>query len=212
MSSEKKTILVWTDLETTGLDRNNGRILEYGIVFTDLNLNEITSMEGLVKQDVDELRPLMDDYVTKMHTDNGLLDELRKAGPGVGVGYENQRVICDVAITTVIKSLQAQHPTASFVLAGSTVGFDRGFIEVHMPSFFKQLHYRQLDVSGYKVGFPEIFGSSTSDAHRAMADIRESIEVQRKARRFMTAGHGSLTGRATTVPQTRPTFDEDDCC
>ena len=82
--SDKKTVLFWVDLETTGLDEKNGRVLEYAVVLTDLELNELASIEGIVKQDVDEATALMDDYCRNMHTDNGLLAELAKAGSGKG--------------------------------------------------------------------------------------------------------------------------------
>ena len=57
-----------------------------------------------------------------------------------------------------------------------------------MPTFEGRLHYRQLDVSSYKVGFPELFGTATSDAHRAMADIRASIGQQRLIRKIVKTG------------------------
>ena len=69
-----------------------------------------------------------------------------------------------------------------FVVAGSTVSFDKDWLKAHMPEVAKRLHYRQLDVSSYKVGFPEIFGTKTSEAHRAMADIRASIAMQQQMR------------------------------
>ena len=85
-----------------------------------------------------------------------------------------------------------------FVVAGSTVSFDKDWLKAHMPEVARRLHYRQLDVSSYKVGFPEIFGTKTSDAHRAMADIRVSIEQQAKMRRLVEAA-GRSVGVNTNV-------------
>ncbi len=182
-SKEQRTVLMWVDLETTGLDEKNGRILEYAIMFTDLELKfAYPSLTSIIKQDVAEARALMDDYCINMHSDNGLLDEIAAAGPGVGVGYENQIKIYEIAIVTVLKAMLSKNENTIFVIAGSTIGFDRRWLKEHMPLLEKQLHYRQLDVSGYKVGFPELFGTATSDAHRAMPDIRDSIAAQQKMR------------------------------
>lgn len=202
--SSGRTVLAWVDLETTGLDPETGRILEYAIVLTDLELNELSCMQGIIKQNPEEARALMDDFVTKMHASNGLLDEITAIGPGAGVGYENQVKICDTAIVTWLKEWQSTVSDGVddviFVIAGSTISFDKSYIKKHMPLFFKMLHYRQLDVSSYKVGFPGLFGTATSDAHRAMSDIRDSIEMHRTMRDFVFDGishrmmlHGNKT-------------------
>jgi len=208
--SDLPTILVWIDLETTGLKPvDKHRILEYAIVLTDLELNEIASTDCIIPQDTSVATALMDDYVTDMHEGNGLLAELRKVESELPVPEYADSV--RVADEIMAEKLDNNLPNgAAAVIAGNTIGFDRGFIEKHMPILASRLHYRQLDVSGYKVGFPEIFGNKTSDAHRAAADIRASIESQRFARKLILAGRQALEARSATVSQT--TFDEDDCC
>jgi len=77
--SDLPTVLVWIDLETTGLKPvENHRILEYAMVLTDLELNEIASTDCIIPQDTSVAVALMDDYVTDMHEGNGLLEDLRK--------------------------------------------------------------------------------------------------------------------------------------
>ncbi len=185
---DERTVLAWIDLETTGLKPvTEHRILEYALVFTDLELNELGATTHIVPQNVTIARSLMDDYVIKMHTDNKLLEELTSYEPRAlqyddSVADEEQIILSGVMQDVKDKVTEED---VIFVIAGSTVGFDKGFIEHHMPKLFAELHYRQLDVSVYKVGFPEIFGTATSDAHRAMADIRASIQHHRHMRRIV---------------------------
>jgi len=207
--SDKRTLLVWTDLETTGLDPEKGRVLEYALVLTDLKLNEVDSTELVVPQSTAEARSLMDDYVLKMHEGNGLLAAMEQTERQLPIpSYpESINVVDDMLVAFLEKYNDGN---TIFVIAGNTVGFDKGYIKIHMPKLFDTLHYRQLDVSAYKVAFPEVFGTKTSDAHRAMGDIRASIESHSKMRSFFLAGEQALDVRSAIVSQT--TFDEDDCC
>lgn len=207
----KRTVLAWVDLETTGLDPNKGRILEYAIVFTDLYLEELSYIEGIIHQPVDEAVALMDDFCKEMHTKSGLLAEL--PGPQSTLGYEDYLRIAEIGIKrafATVAELAGDNPSdVIFVIAGSTVAFDRAFLKKAMPEVASLLHYRQLDVSSYKVGFPEIFGTNTSDAHRAMPDIRASIEHHRKMREIVAIAMSQTVGFKAFV---QPSFDEHDAC
>ena len=191
MSDEKRTILTWVDLETTGLrPPEDHRILEYAVVFTDLELNELASTQGVIPQSVETIKELADDYVIDMHTNNGLLSEIEKTRAADerlldAVSYKGEIELAEARILGMMEALMDARTI--FVIGGSTVGFDKDYLRAHMPTLYKLLHYRQLDVSTYKVGFPEIFGTGTSAAHRAMPDIRQSIEQQAKMRRAMRA-------------------------
>ena len=190
---QQNTVLAWIDLETTGLKPDKDRILEYAVVFTDLELNELVSKTNIVNQPGEQLIPLMDEYVIQMHSDNGLLHEI---GQGEQIPYVAGLVRAQQEMMDALdqaRSMASDHEVeVIFVIAGNTVGFDKGFIKAQMPELFDLLHYRQLDVSSYKVGFPEIFGTKTSAAHRAMADIRASIEQQAKMRRIVAAAGRSV--------------------
>jgi len=208
--SNKHTVLAWVDLETTGLRPASAhRILEYAFIFTDLHLNELGRVTGLIDQDVRFAISLMDSFAFDMHTKNGLLDELRHAS--------NYQFSLDKAQQDILRVFYEVHGLASdheveviFVPAGNTVGFDKEYLQEHMPDVFKKFHYRQLDVSAYKVAFPESFGTQTSDAHRAVDDIEASIESHRKMREIFLTGQHSLSMKSATRVET--TFDEDDCC
>lgn len=188
-NKDKKTILVWTDLETTGLQEGHGRgeILEYAFVLTDLELNEIDSIQGIIAHDVDGwLKDCMNEFVWDMHTKNGLIEEIRKiSSPGERPFGRGATEITEAMLVGWLMTYQHRDPNVIFVPAGSTVGFDRRWLKAHMPKLEALFHYRQLDVSVYKVGFPEIFGTKTSEAHRAMADIRASIDVHRRMRNIV---------------------------
>jgi oligoribonuclease len=192
VSKNQNTVLMWCDLETTGLKPvKNHRILEYAVVFTDLELNELGSCGGVISQDLEIVQALMDDYVINMHTQNGLLKDLADleqytAGYSTSLLEAQERIL--KTLHDVKNKVTDYQVEVIFVIAGNTVGFDKGYIEYHMPRLFDRLHYRQLDVSSYKVGFPETFGTATSDAHRAMADIRDSIEQHRKMRGLVADG------------------------
>jgi oligoribonuclease len=174
--SDKKTVLVWVDLETTGLDERKGvgEILEYAVVLTDIELNEIDAVEGVITHDMNWVNDIMNDYVVEMHTKNGLLQEILEASSKSGDLF-GHAAIAQAEKMLVGWLLRHKTEDTIFVIAGSTVSFDRRWLKEHMPEFESMLHYRQLDVSVYKVGFPTIFGDGTSEAHRAMPDIRESI-------------------------------------
>lgn len=185
-----RTVLAWIDLETTGLNKESGRILEYAVVFTDLELNELGAREAILLQDRNIAVELMDDYVVKMHTQNGLLDKLIV---GDTTDYEDSLRIASSDILADMSGLELELGNdIIFVIGGSTIGFDKGWIEKHMPGLFEKLHYRQLDVSGYKVGFPELFGTATSNAHRAMDDIQASIATHRRMQMIVNAGVKAL--------------------
>ena len=172
-----RTLLFWLDFEATGLDvrKGFGELLEFAVVFTDLQLNELWCDEGIIPHRIELIEPLLQDKAREMHEKNGLLDELRSIQNNQWCyGPDAVRFIEDQLIAR-LKAFGAQEPTI-FVLAGSSIGYDRVALKEHMPRLEKMLHYRQLDVSVYKVGFPQVFGTETSSAHRAMADIRESIK------------------------------------
>ncbi len=184
----------WTDLETTGLDPRTGSILEVGCLLTDKQLNVRGRFESLVLPEnfdgsAESLG--MDEYVTNMHTKNGLLDALREA-----LEVPDAREMLSVKAVagrfaeflrecgmdeSLPRWFDKDDPTAQTkpYLAGSTVGFDKAWMEEHMAEVMPLLHYRVYDVSTLKTAAefyrPEIRWTSAG-AHRAMDDIVESIE------------------------------------
>ena len=167
----KDNRIVWIDLEMTGLDPKRHVIVEVAALVTDAELNILD--EGLVivvGASAAELAE-MDDFVTKMHTDNGLLDEIKASTVSV-------REAEDAVLELLEKHCDPAHPAP---LAGNSIATDRAFIREHMPRLDEALHYRMIDVSTVKEltrrWFPRAYFNQPDKgmAHRALADIVESI-------------------------------------
>jgi oligoribonuclease len=85
----------------------------------------------------------------------------------------------EAAVLDYIKTHVKQAKTAP--LAGNSIATDRGFIARDMPALDEFLHYRMIDVSSIKElcrrWYPRIYYGQPAKglAHRALADIQESI-------------------------------------
>lgn len=187
-----RTLLFWVDLESTGLDvrKGHGLLLEFATVVTDLQLNELWSDGGLIPHKMEDIDRLLQDKAREMHEANGLLEEMRSIQDTQWCYGEEAVKFTEDQLIARLNTYASQEPTI-FIIAGSSISFDRAALKEHMPRLEKMLHYRQLDVSVYKVGFPHIFGEGTSTAHRAMADIRESIKKHAKMRKIVEIGTGA---------------------
>jgi oligoribonuclease len=168
-------VLVWLDMEMTGLEPDRERIIEMATILTDGNLTEIAVGPELVIHQSDELLAAMDDWNKKHHGGSGLTERVR---------------------TSTITEADAEAQTIAFinahipakerpVLAGNSIHQDRRFIRRYMPHFDKRLHYRMVDVSTIKElarrWYPQILARQVQkkETHRALDDIRESIDELR---------------------------------
>lgn len=167
----KDNRIVWVDLEMTGLDPTRHVIVEVAALVTDAELNIIDEGVDLVVHATDAQLAEMDDVVTSMHSENGLLDEI-KASPASLAEAE------DAVLALVEKHCDPAHPAP---LAGNSIATDRTFIRAQMPRLDAALHYRMIDVSTVKElsrrWFPKAYYNQPQKgmAHRALADIVESI-------------------------------------
>ncbi|OEX92106.1 oligoribonuclease [Corynebacterium sp. BCW_4722] len=163
--------IVWVDLEMTGLDTSRHVIVEVAALVTDANLNILDEGIDLVVHASDAELAEMDDFVTNMHSENGLLEEI-KASPVSITEAE------DAVLALVEKHCDPAHPAP---LAGNSIATDRSFISAQMPRLDAALHYRMIDVSTVKElsrrWFPKAYYHQPEKgmAHRALADIVESI-------------------------------------
>lgn len=171
VSTQIKDPLVWIDAEMTGLDPQHDALIEVAVVITDGQLNIVDPGIDVLIKPSDEALASMSDFVRQMHTSSGLLDDLER---GVSMG-EAQRVVLDYIRRFVPTPKKA-------LLAGNSVGTDKAFLAVNMPEVIDHLHYRLVDVSSIKElarrwhrrAFEE--SPVKHGGHRALADIRDSIQ------------------------------------
>ncbi|HLR98123.1 oligoribonuclease [Mycolicibacillus parakoreensis] len=188
--------LVWIDCEMTGLDLSSDKLIEIAAVVTDSDLNVLDEGIDIVIHADDAALDSMIDVVTDMHTRSGLIEEVRAST--VDVATAQQRVL---------DYLRRHVKHAKTVpLAGNSIATDRGFIARDMPELDAFLHYRMVDVSSIKElcrrWYPRVyFGQPAKGlAHRALADIRESIrELQFYRRTAFVPPPGPSTSDITAV-------------
>lgn len=173
--------LVWIDCEMTGLDLERDELCEVAVYITDFDL-QLVDEEGcsIVIKPSDAALEQMNDFVTQMHTDSGLIDEIPS---GVPVEEAQERVL-EYVRRFVPAARQAP-------LAGNTIGTDRMFLARDMPELDAHLHYRSVDVSTLKElarrWYPRVYFNAPEKhgGHRAAADILESIRELRYYREAM---------------------------
>jgi oligoribonuclease len=164
-------VLVWMDLEMTGLEPQRHVIVEIATLVTNDELEIVAEGPDLVLGATEEQLNEMGEFVTAMHTRSGLLPQIRSAE--VSVADAEQQTL---------EFLRAAGVEAGTVpLAGNSIGTDRRFLQEYMPELEKYFHYRNVDVSTIKElaqrWYPDVVRrrSEKETTHRALDDIRESI-------------------------------------
>jgi oligoribonuclease len=186
-----KEALVWIDLETTGLVPELGRILEIAMIITTPDLVPLAAKEALIgppllDEEIGELEPV----VYKMHRDSGLLSDH---------AYTRRRrglLLVEEADSQFAAFLDEQlatpgAPATNLILAGSTVRFDRAWVDKYMPQIAMKLHYRMADVSAMREFLrhwlpnyeAEIANIPQKKLHRAYGDLQDSIALAEYFRR-----------------------------
>jgi oligoribonuclease len=164
-------LLVWIDCEMTGLDLGKDKLIEVAALVTDPDLKVLGEGIDLVIHADDEALDAMPPVVRDMHAKSGLTDEVRQSAITMAEAEE--------AVLAYIREFVPNPRTAP--LCGNSIATDRGFLARDMPALDDFLHYRMIDVSSIKElcrrWYPRVyFGQPAKGlAHRALADIRESI-------------------------------------
>ena len=160
--------LIWIDLEMTGLNPKEERIIEIATIVTDSDLNILDEGPNIaIKQDKKFLDG-MDEWNTTQHTSSGLLDSV---------------------LQSVVSTREAEIETLEFIskyvgrgkspMCGNTVSHDRRFLIEYMPELEAYFHYRHIDVSSVKelvvrwMNHAQSFSKNSN--HRALDDIKDSI-------------------------------------
>jgi oligoribonuclease len=190
--------LVWMDLEMTGLDTARHTIVEIAVLITDSELELVDDGIDLVVHASPEQLAAMDDFVRKMHTKSGLLPAI-----------EASTLTLEDAGKAVLAYLGEHLPgPGTAPLCGNSIGVDRRFLDRYLPEVDQFIHYRSIDVSSFKElcrrWYPTVYKRrpDKQETHRALDDIRESIEELRFYRANMLLPEEPPEG--TAGPATAP--------
>ncbi len=184
--------LVWIDCEMTGLDLGSDLLIEVAALVTDSELNVLgEGVDVVIGASADELAR-MPEVVRDMHAASGLTDEVLASSVTLRQAEEQ-----------VLAYIREWVPEArKSPLCGNSIATDRGFLTRDMPELDGWLHYRMIDVSSVKElarrWYPRAYFNAPKKGggHRALADIRESVDELRYYRQVLF------------VPQPGPTSEE----
>lgn len=178
MASNNKNSWIWIDLEMTGLNPPQDKIIEMAAIVTDQDLNIIAQSPVLTIHQPDEVLNNMDEWCTQTHTKSGLVDRVKAS---TTTRLEAQKIMLDFLSNYAEKSTSP--------MCGNSVHQDRRFLQFEMPELEKFFHYRNLDVTSiaivlraWKQDVLKPFVKKSN--HLAMDDIKESIEELRFYRQF----------------------------
>jgi oligoribonuclease len=165
--------LVWIDMEMTGLDPDNDRVIEIAAIVTDAELNILAEGPVFAIHQADEVLDKMDAWNKGTHGRSGLIDKVKAS-----------TVTEDEASAQMISFLRQYVPAGKSPMCGNSICQDRRFMARHMPQLEQFFHYRNVDVSTIKElcrrWKPELIsGFKKHQMHTALADILESVEELR---------------------------------
>jgi oligoribonuclease len=203
-------LLVWIDCEMTGLDLRRDALIEVAVVVTDADLTMLDDGLNVIVHADDTVLDAMIPFVRDMHASSGLTDAVRASTVTLGD-----------AEAQVLDYVRAHVPNAkSAPLCGNSIATDRGFLARDMPALDDYLHYRMIDVSSIKElakrWYPRVYQSQPAKglAHRALDDIRESIQELAYYRRTLfvplpgpTSDEAQAAAQAVLAPATSPRTD-----
>ena len=165
----RSDLLVWIDLEMTGLEPDKERIIEVSTLITDAQLNVVAEGPVIAVKQPDSLLAGMDEWNQKTHGESGMVARVK---------------------ASTIETKEAERQTLDFLrqyvvagsspMCGNSIHQDRRFLEREMPDLWAFFHYRNLDVSTVKELAKRwnpgaLVGFKKQNAHLAMDDIKESI-------------------------------------
>lgn len=160
-------LLVWVDMEMTGLDPLINTVIEVAAIITDLSLNTIAEGPDLIIRHDPSIFATMDAWNQNQHTKSGLWQQ-------VLTSTLDTKTAEDELLAFISKHVGEKQG----ILAGNSIWQDRRFIINYFPRVHAYLHYRMLDVSSFKIMFSHWYKKSYAkkkEAHRARSDIQESI-------------------------------------
>jgi len=178
----KKTNLIWIDLEMTGLVPEKDIIIEIATVVTDADLNVLAEGPSLAIHQDNKYLESMDEWNTRQHTKSGLVQRVKESEISVN---EAEKQTLDFVMKYV-------DPDTS-PMCGNSICQDRRFLYNYMPKLEKFFHYRHIDVSTLKElavrWKPDVVSTSFKQSkHLALSDIYDSInELKHYREHFIDA-------------------------
>jgi oligoribonuclease len=188
-------MLVWMDLEMTGLDHTSDVIVEIATLVTNDELEIVAEGPDIVVHQPDDVLQRMDPFVVDMHTRSGLLELIRAS-----------TVTLEEAGAATLDFIRQHVPEARTVpLCGNSIGTDRRFLAAYLPTIEEYLHYRSVDVSSVKElvrrWYPDVLTQRgwKAGTHRALDDIRESVSEMRLYRGLVFSSPETVAERFVAV-------------
>ena len=177
--ADRKTNLIWIDLEMTGLNTLEDQIIEIATIVTDSQLEVIGEGPALAIHQPDSVLEAMDEWNTRQHGQSGLTARVRAS----------TLTVADAERMTLEFLAPHIDPRVS-PMCGNSICQDRRFLARLMPELEAFFHYRTLDVSTLKeLGArwaPKVTAGFTKQSnHLAMDDIRDSINELRYYREHL---------------------------
>ncbi|CAH1173505.1 unnamed protein product [Phaedon cochleariae] len=166
--------IVWIDMEMTGLNVDQDKIMEIACLVTDSNLNIIAEGPEIIINQPKSILDSMDEWCIKQHGKTGLTEACLKSS-----------ISLKEAESSVLDFLCKHVEEKQCPLAGNSIYMDRLFLLKHMPKLHDFIHYRIIDVSTIKEicrrWNSRIFHAVPKKeySHRALQDIKESVEELR---------------------------------
>lgn len=182
----RSDLLVWIDLEMTGLEPDKERIIEVATLITDAHLNMVAEGPVIAVKQPDSLLAAMDEWNQKTHGESGLVARVKAS-----------QVSTEEAEQQTLAFLSRYVVPGSSPMCGNSIHQDRRFLEREMPALWSFFHYRNLDVSSVKElakrwNPSALEGFKKRNVHLAMDDIKESIaELAHYRSTFLRVAPGS---------------------
>lgn len=173
-TAESHSPLVWIDMEMSGLDPEKDVILEVATIVTNEALEVIAEGPDMVLSHSLELLKAMDDWNREHHKKSGLWDAVLASKTSLAEAEEK-----------TLEFIRQHTQPGKSPLCGNSIWQDRRFISRYMRQVDRHLHYRMIDVSTVKElarrWHPSVLDKKAkkSGSHRALDDIRESIDELR---------------------------------
>lgn len=167
-----KELLVWIDLEMTGLDAITDNILEVSCIVTTAELDEVDNISMAISSSLETLNN-MNSWCQYHHKKSGLWD----------LCLDSTYSAAEVE-DAVIKFLSKYFTSTKPIMCGNCVSQDRKFLVLQMPKLDLFFSHRVLDISSFRV-IDYVWLSHKRDiasnfrqkcTHKSLQDLRDNIE------------------------------------